>query len=293
MKIGVTGADGQLGCSLRKIAGGYPAHAFVYADLPEIDVTDKTGVEAWAIANGLEIIINCAAYTAVDQAENEPDAARRVNAQGPSVLGSVCVEKGIKLVHVSTDYVFDGTAQTPYTEEYPPCPANVYGSTKRQGEEAVSGSGCDALIIRTSWLYSEFGHNFVKTMLRLGKEQQSLRVVDDQAGSPTYATNLAYAILTLIDNGFSGCTIYHYCDEGITTWYDFARMIFIFAENPVAVVPIDAVDYPTPARRPAYSVLDAAKIRGVGVETPHWVASLRECVKILTEKTAQKRLGVL
>jgi dTDP-4-dehydrorhamnose reductase len=279
MRIGVTGANGQLGCSLRKIAGEYPAHTFVFSDLPETDITDKAGIDAWIETYRIEVIINCAAYTAVDKAESEPDTAWRINALGPAVLAEVCTEKGIRLVHISTDYVFDGTAESPYTEELPTHPLGVYGSTKRQGEQAIRENGCDALVIRTSWLYSEFGHNFVKTMLRLGSEKESLRVVDDQIGAPTYATNLARAIIKLIDNGFSGYDVYHYCDEGITTWYDFARMIFILTENPVSVAPIDTVDFPTPAQRPAYSVLDTTKIRQAGIETPYWVDSLKECLK--------------
>lgn len=279
MRIGITGANGQLGCSLRKIAVEYPMHIVVFSDLPETDITDKTGIQAWAEANDLDAIINCAAYTAVDKAESEPDAAWRINALGPAVVGEVCAGKGMKLIHVSTDYVFDGTAQTPYRETHPAHPAGIYGSTKLQGEQAVAESGCDALIVRTSWLYSEFGHNFVKTMLRLGTEKESLRVVDDQTGSPTYATNLARAILQLTDTGFSGCGIYHYCDSGITTWYDFTRMIFILTGNPIPVTPIGTADYPTPAKRPAYSVLDTEKIRQAGIEVPDWVDSLKACLK--------------
>lgn len=281
MKIGVTGANGQLGCSLRKIASEYPLDIFVFSDLPETDITDKAGIKAWTEANELEIIVNCAAYTAVDKAESEADYAWKINALGPALLAEVCAEKNIGLVHISTDYVFDGRAETPYTEEHATHPLGVYGSTKRQGEQAIEESGCSALILRTSWLYSEFGHNFVKTMLRLGSEKESLRVVDDQIGCPTYATNLARAIITLITRGVSGYNVYHYCDEGITTWYDFARMIFILSENPIPVAPIDTADYPTPAQRPAYSVLDIAKIRQAGVTTPYWVDSLKECLKLL------------
>ncbi|MDL2230729.1 dTDP-4-dehydrorhamnose reductase, partial [Alistipes sp. OttesenSCG-928-L06] len=275
MRIGVTGANGQLGCSLRKIADDYPAHTFVFSDLPETDITDKAGIEAWAVANQLEIIVNCAAYTAVDRAESEPDAAWRVNALGPAVLAEVCAEKGIRLIHLSTDYVFDGTAETPYREDDTTHPLGVYGSTKLQGEQAIRESGCDALIVRTSWLYSEFGHNFVKTMLRLGAERAEVRVVDDQTGCPTYATNLARAIIQLTNKGFSGFGVYHYCDDGTTTWYDFARQIFAVAENPVPVIPIETKDYPTPAKRPKYSVLSTNKIKTAGIQTPYWVDTLQ------------------
>jgi dTDP-4-dehydrorhamnose reductase len=278
MTIGVTGANGQLGFSLRKLAAEYPVFSFVFSDLPEIDITDTASVERWVADNGIGLIVNCAAYTAVDKAESEPDAAWRVNALGPQVLAEVCAARSIRLIHVSTDYVFDGTAETPYTEEVPTHPVSVYGSTKRQGEEAIRSSGCDGLVVRTSWLYSEFGHNFVKTMLRLGAEKERLSVVDDQIGSPTYATNLARAILHLAAHDFSGFDIYHYSDAGVTSWYDFARMIFILTENPIPVAPIDTADYPTPARRPAYSVLDTAKICRAGVAVPYWVDALKACL---------------
>ena len=281
MIIGVTGANGQLGCSLRKIAGEYPLHTFLFSDLPETDIAGSGTLETWVERHGISLIVNCAAYTAVDKAESEPDEAWRVNALGAAKLAQLCTAKNIRLIHISTDYVFDGTASTPYTEESPVHPLGIYGSSKWQGEQAIRESGCNALVVRTSWLYSEFGHNFVKTMLRLGNEKESLRVVDDQVGSPTYATNLARAILQLAEKGFSGFDLYHYCDEGITTWYDFARMIFILTENPVPVAPIDTADYPTPARRPAYSVLDTAKIRRTGIGTPYWADALKECLKLL------------
>ncbi len=278
MIIGVTGADGQLGRSLRKIAAEYPAFSFVFSDLPQVDITDKASVGRWVAENRISLVINAAAYTAVDKAESEPDAAWCVNALGPQVLAEVCTERGIRLIHISTDYVFDGTAQTPYTEEVTTHPLGIYGSTKRQGEQAVEQSGAAARIVRTSWLYSEFGHNFVKTMLRLGAERERVTVVDDQHGSPTYATNLARAILHLVGQEFADFDVYHYSDAGVTTWCGFAREIFRLTNTPVEVVPIATADYPTAARRPAYSVLDTGKIRRTGVTTPRWADALKECL---------------
>ncbi len=278
MIIGVTGADGQLGRSLRKIATEYPAFSFVFSDLPQVDITDKASVGRWVNDHGIALLVNCAAYTAVDKAESEPDAAWRINALGPQVLGEVCAGRGIKLIHISTDYVFDGTTQTPYTEQVTTHPLGVYGSTKRQGEQAVEQSGAAARIVRTSWLYSEFGHNFVKTMLRLGAERERVTVIDDQHGSPTYATNLARAVLHLAGQEFTGFDVYHYCDAGVTTWYGFAREIFRLTNTPAEVVPIATADYPTAARRPAYSVLNTEKIRRTGVTTPRWADALKECL---------------
>jgi len=281
MIIGVTGANGQLGCSLRKIAADYPQHRFVFSDLPQTDITDKEGVSRWVELHRIELIVNCAAYTAVDKAESEPDAAWKINALGPAVLGEICAEKLVKLIHISTDYVFDGRAEEPYKEDHPTHPIGVYGATKQQGEQAVRESGCEGLIIRTSWLYSEFGHNFVKTMLRLGREKDPLRVVDDQVGSPTFATSLAKAVMQLTGIAFDKVEVYHYCDDGATSWYDFARMIFILSGNPVPVIPVESKDYPTPAGRPAYSVLDTDKIRKKGVRIPFWADALKECLNIL------------
>lgn len=284
MTIGVTGANGQLGLSLKKIAGEYP-HTFVYSDLPELDITDTAAVERWVDGNHIERIVNCAAYTAVDRAESEPDAAWRVNALGPQVLAEVCAGRDIPLIHVSTDYVFDGTARRPYTEADTPHPLGIYGTTKRQGEIAVEQSGCRARVVRTSWLYSEFGHNFLKTMLRLGAEKERLTVVDDQHGSPTYAPNLARTILHLAENETENYDVYHYCDAGETTWYAFARTIFRLTGNPIPVAPIPTSDFPTAARRPAYSVLDTSKIRGAGVAVPPWEKGVEECLKEMESTT--------
>lgn len=281
MKILVTGGKGQLGHSIRKIAAEYPQHTLVYTDLPEGDIADRQAMHALIEADGIELIVNCAAYTAVDKAESEPDAAWRVNALGAGVLGELCAEKGIGLIHISTDYVFEGTADRPITEEQSVHPLGVYGATKAEGERMIRESGCRAVIVRTAWLYSEFGHNFVKTMLRLGAERDRLTVVNDQTGSPTYAPDLARAILLLAAGPFDDCTIYHFSNEGEVTWYDFARKIFELTNNPIPVLPVGTKEYPTPARRPVYSVLSKAKIRAAGVPVPDWAESLNVCLKAI------------
>jgi dTDP-4-dehydrorhamnose reductase len=278
MNILITGGRGQLGHSIRKIGAEVPQHTLIYTDLPEGDIADREAMLSLIESNGIELIVNCAAYTAVDKAESEPDAAWRVNALGAGVLGTLCAEKGIGLIHISTDYVFDGTAQTPYTEDTPLHPLGVYGKTKAEGERMILESGCRAIVIRTAWLYSEFGNNFVKTMLRLGTERDRLTVVDDQSGSPTYAPDLARAVMVLADRPFDGFTVYHFSDEGETTWYDFARKIFELTGNPIPVLPVGTKDYPTPARRPAYSVLSKEKIKAAGATVPDWMDSLKICV---------------
>lgn len=281
MNILVTGADGQLGRSVRKISGDYPGCNFVFTDLPEGDITDREKMERLVVEYGIDVILNCAAYTAVDKAESEPEAAAKVNASGPAVLAAVAEEKGLKLVHISTDYVFSGAASTPYKEGDMPEPKGVYGRTKLEGEKEICRRKIDAAIIRTAWLYSEFGNNFVKTMLRLSDQGRNPGVVNDQHGTPTYATDLARAVMTIIGNGIEGCNIYHYTDAGQTTWYEFAGEIFRAAGRNTTVTPVSTAEYPTAARRPAYSVLDKEKIMGEGVAVPDWRDSLRECIVIL------------
>jgi len=279
MNILVTGGNGQLGLSIRKVAAEYPQYTFFYTDLPEGDIAERQAMEALVTRHGIGLIVNCAAYTAVDRAESEPDAAWRANALGAGVLAALCADRGLALVHISTDYVFDGTAAAPYTEDQPVHPMGVYGRTKAEGERMIAESGCRAAVVRTAWLYSEFGNNFVKTMLRLGAERERLTVVDDQRGTPTYAPDLARAILTLVGRGVEGFEIYHFSDRGEISWYDFARRIFELTGNPIEVVPVGTKDYPTPARRPAYSVLDKSKIEAAGVKVPDWGDSLKECLK--------------
>lgn len=281
MNLLVTGADGQLGRSFRKIAADYPDFNFLFTDLPEGDITDRRKIERLVADNDIGAIINCAAYTAVDRAESEPEAAMRVNAEGPAVLAKVARENGIKLVHISTDYVFSGTGSNPYKEDDIPEPTGVYGRTKLQGEEAIRAAGIDAVIVRTAWLYSEYGNNFVKTMLRLSSEGKNPNVVNDQFGTPTYATDLARAVMKLIGNGIEGFAIYHFTDAGEATWYEFAREIFTMSGSSCIVSPVTTGQYPSVAKRPAYSVLDKGKIMAAGVETPPWKDSLRECIGII------------
>lgn len=284
----VTGANGQLGLSLQKIAPEYPEHEFVFTDLPEGDITDAGGMEAVVKACGAEVIVNCAAYTAVDRAEGDEAAAERVNADGPAVLAALAVRYGCRLIHVSTDYVFDGNGTRPYREEDAVRPVSVYGRTKLEGEERVRASGARGAIVRTAWLYSEFGNNFVKTMLRLAGEGKKPSVVDDQRGTPTYATDLAHALMVLVQRSGEGMELFHYTDGGETTWYDFAVEIFRQADMPVAVVPVDTAGYPTAARRPHYSVLDKSRIAAVGAEIPDWRVSLRTCLDILLPQSGKR-----
>ncbi len=279
MNILVTGANGQLGNSIRKVAAKYPDYHFFFTDIPEVDITDPALLEQLIQANNIRAIINCAAYTAVDKAEADADLARKINVDGPRNLATAAKKANIKLIHISTDYVFNGNGNLPLKETDPTDPVGIYGKTKLDGETAVKESGCDSLIIRTAWLYSEFGGNFVKTMLRLGKEKEELSVVYDQAGTPTYATDLAIAILDLLQKGFSGCTLYHYSNEGVISWYDFAKAIFDLSGIRIILNAIESSEYPTPAKRPAYSVLSKKKIKEAGAKVPYWRDSLIECLK--------------
>lgn len=283
MRILVTGGRGQLGLSLQKIGGDYAAHRFVYTDLPETDITDRAAVEALIEREGIELIINCAAYTAVDKAESEPELARRINCEGPKVLAQIAKKHGLKLIHVSTDYVFDGESCHPLHEDRPASPVGVYGITKREGEIAIEQTGCDAAIVRTAWLYSEFGNNFVKTMLRVGAQRESLSVVYDQVGTPTYAPDLGAALLLIAEKGIGGFEIYHFSDEGVISWYDFAREIFDLAGMTTRVEAIESDQYPTPAKRPAYSVLSKDKIKQLGAVVPYWKDSLKICFEALKQ----------
>ena len=281
MNILVTGANGQLGNSIRKIAVKYPSFHFFFTDIPEVDITDIALLEQLIRTNNIQAIINCAAYTAVDKAETDIGLAQKINVEGPRNLATVAQKANIKLIHVSTDYVFNGKGNLPLKETDPTDPIGAYGKTKLEGEIAVKESGCDSLVIRTAWLYSEFGGNFVKTMLRLGKEREKLSVVYDQVGTPTYATDLAIAMLELLQKGFSGYTLYHYSNEGVISWYDFAKAIFDLSTIQIKLNAIESSEYPTPAKRPAYSVLSKKKIEDAGVKVPYWRDSLIECLKIL------------
>ncbi len=284
MRVLVTGGRGQLGLSLKRVQDeGKRTEGegdnnvregidFTFVDLPEVDITQGIDV------GGFDAVINCAAWTDVDGAESHPEEAMRVNCNGAGMVARAAAGAGIPMVHISTDYVFDGSATEPIAEDDIPNPQGVYGVTKLAGEEAVKKAGCKAAIIRTAWLYSEFGNNFVRTMLRLGREGKSLRVVDDQRGCPTYAVDLAKAIITLLKRGVEGFEIYNYCGAGETTWYDFAREIFRQAGMEVSVTPVSTEEYGAKAPRPAYSVLLTAKIEAAGVKVMYWEDSLKSCL---------------
>lgn len=278
----VTGANGQLGNSIRVLAGQYPQYNFLFTDVDTLDITDPAAVKAAVKDNQVNYIINCAAYTAVDKAEDNEELCRRLNSFAVCVLGEAAREAGAKMIHVSTDYVFSGTGYCPYKETDGTRPVSVYGRTKLAGEEGLMEVCPDAVIIRTAWLYSEFGRNFVKTVLRLGKERDELGFVFDQVGTPTYAGDLAAAILSVVTADEKGAFvpgIYHYSNEGVCSWYDFTVKILQIAGIDCRIRPIETKDYPTKAVRPPYSVLNKNKIKETyGVAIPHWEASLRVCM---------------
>lgn len=281
----VTGANGQLGNSIRLLADRHPQYQFLFTDVDTLDITDLAAVKAAVQDNQVNYIINCAAYTAVDKAEDNEELCRRLNSYAVGLLGKAAHEAGAKMVHVSTDYVFSGTGCLPYKETDDTRPVSTYGRTKLAGEEVLMEVCPDAVIVRTAWLYSEFGSNFVKTVLRLGKERDELGFVFDQIGSPTYAGDLAAAILAIVvsderDAFIPG--IYHYSNEGVCSWYDFTVKILEIAGISSRVRPIETKDYPTRAVRPPYSVLSKSKIKQTyGIAIPHWESSLRVCMERL------------
>lgn len=279
MNILITGCNGQLGNEIQLLQAQYAQHTWLNTDVNELDITDKAAIERFVEANEIDGIVNCAAYTAVDKAESDPQLARKLNADAPAFLAEAVAKRGGWMVQVSTDYVFNGTKHTPYVETDEPCPNSIYGQTKLEGEQAVSKLCPNAMIIRTAWLYSEFGNNFVKTMIRLGREREQLGVIFDQVGTPTYAHDLATAIMTAIDKGIKP-GVYHFSNEGVTSWYDFTKSIHRLAGiNTCQVSPLHTAEYPTPACRPAYSVLDKTKIKAAyGIEIPHWEESLAKCI---------------
>lgn len=279
MNILITGCNGQLGNEIKLLQAMYAQHTWFNTDVNELDITDKAAIERFVNANEIGGIVNCAAYTAVDKAESDLLLARELNADAPAFLAEAVAKRGGWMVQVSTDYVFDGTKHTPYVESDEPCPNSVYGHTKLEGEQAVAKFCPNSMIIRTAWLYSEFGNNFVKTMIRLGKEREQLGVIFDQVGTPTYAHDLAIVIMTAIDKGIKP-GIYHFSNEGVTSWYDFTKSIHrLSGITTCQVSPLHTVEYSTPANRPAYSVLDKTKIKATyGIEIPHWEESLAKCI---------------
>lgn len=287
MNILVTGANGQLGTELRLGSAG-SAHRFIFtdvSDLPDVetvhlDITDRKAVEIVCASESVDLIVNCAAYTAVDAAEDDVRMARLLNATAPSILADAAVRHGASLIHISTDYVFPGTGSTPIPETAQPGPRSVYGRTKLEGEDAIRRSGCNAIIIRTAWLYSPFGKNFVKTMAGLTSRNGSVSVVYDQVGSPTSAADLAAAILHIIDTGQTGKTgTYHFTDEGAVSWYDVACAVNELCGNSCKVRPCLSSQFPSKVDRPHYSVLDKSLFRETfGFEIPYWRESLKICI---------------
>ena len=284
MNILVTGANGQLGCEMRRL-GAVSPNNYIFTDVAELDITDAGAVMNAVKQGAVDIIVNCAAYTNVDKAESDEAMAELINATAVANLARAMKEVGGTLFHISTDYVFGCEGNTPRTEDMPLNPLGVYGRTKLHGEQAVLESGCKALIFRTSWLYSEYGNNFLKTMLRLTAEKENLNVVFDQVGTPTYAGDLALAIFSIIEAGvYAGNEgIYHFSNEGVCSWYDFAVEIAnIAGHTNCCINPCYSSEFPSPVTRPPYSVLDKTKIkRTFDIDIPHWRESMEYCVKRL------------
>lgn len=284
LNILITGANGQLGRELRRL-GGISPNNYIYTDVAELDITDADAVLRAVERDRIDVIVNCAAYTNVERAEEDEATADLLNHRAAGNLAAAAKATGATLFHVSTDYVFDGASCVPYTEEMPTSPQSAYGRTKLAGEQAVIESGCNYLIFRTAWLYSEYGNNFLKTMLRLTSERDTLKVVFDQAGTPTYAGDLALAIFSIIEAGrYAGNEgVYHFSNEGVCSWYDFAAEIAAAAGHDTCrIEPCRTAEFPTKAARPAYSVLDKTKIKTVfGMEIPHWREAMLYCLKQL------------
>jgi dTDP-4-dehydrorhamnose reductase len=276
----VTGANGQLGRELQVLAAAYPAYTFIFTDRTQLPIDDAQQVAAFFTTHQPTACINCAAYTAVDKAETDQEAAFRINGDAPGYLAAACKTLNTKLIHISTDYVFDGNSATPLKETDPTGPINIYGASKLAGEQKAMATHPDGtLIIRTAWVYSEFGNNFVKTMIRLMKERPSINVVDDQLGSPTYAADLAAAILQILTSPHFTPGVFHYSNEGRISWYQFALAIKDHLGSPCAVNPIPSSQFPTPAKRPHYSLLDKALIRKTyQLAIRNWNMALADCI---------------
>jgi dTDP-4-dehydrorhamnose reductase len=280
----VTGGNGQLGIELKKRCQGLPDINFLFTDIEDLDISNTRDVNEFFRINAPAYLINCAAYTAVDKAETEKELAQKVNSTAVKILNDACLQYNTRMIHISTDYVFDGLIFRPYTEEDSPHPLSEYGKSKLAGEKKLSPF--NSIVIRTAWLYSAYGNNFLKTMLRLGHEKGALRVVSDQVGSPTYAGDLADGLLSVIkfcQKSVFPHGIYHFSNEGVCSWYDFAREILIKANIAATIEPIETKDYPTPAQRPYYSVLNKHKIKSTfGISIPHWQEGLLSCLNDIT-----------
>lgn len=284
-KILITGANGQLGSEIRKLADQFPGLRFVFTDVMELDITNPGAVEKMLADEKPQWLVNCAAYTAVDKAETDDETAWLINAVAPAILAEKSKAAGCRFIQVSTDYVFDGRNYRPYVEEDEVSPASVYGTTKLEGELISMANNPETLVIRTSWLYSSFGNNFVKSMIRFGTERDQLNVIFDQVGTPTYAGDLAMAILEIIRKISSGTQelvpgIYHFSNEGVCSWYDFAIAIHQLYGVSCSVNAIESKDYPSPVARPHYSVLNKSKIKSTfGIQIPYWRTSLEKCIQ--------------
>lgn len=286
MKLLITGAYGQLGNEMRVALERYPHLESIFTDVDTLDITDKHAVDAFVALHQPNVLINCAAYTAVDKAEDDLALCYKINCDAVRNLGEVAQAHSMMVIHVSTDYVFDGTGHIPYTEDMAVSPTNVYGKSKLAGERELRKACPEAIIIRTSWLYSGFGNNFVKTMLRLGSERSQLKVIFDQIGTPTYAADLADAMLQIIDSGKFVPGIYHFSNEGVCSWYDFTKMIFKLANVECEVLPIESKDYAVRTPRPHYSVLNKSKLKSTYNQTiPYWMDGLERCLHVLQSQS--------
>jgi len=286
LNILVTGAYGQLGSEIKALSSNYNEN-FFFTDRDNLDITNKLAIKEFILENKIDVIINCAAYTAVDKAEEEQELADLINHKAVEYLATIAKENKCKLIHISTDYVFNGESFRPYLESDSVAPNSVYGKTKLDGEIIMQKINPSAsIIIRTSWVYSSFGANFVKTMLRLGREKESLGVIFDQVGTPTYARDLAKTILDILPQIKNETVeLYHYSNEGVLSWYDFAKEIMKMAKLDCVISPIETKEYPTPAKRPHYSLLNKSKIKNrFNLEIPFWKDSLEKCLKVMGER---------
>lgn len=283
IKVLVTGSNGQLGSEIKAISNLFTSLSFVFTDVEELNITDPNAVNSFISSLKPSFVINCAAYTAVDKSEQDIEASDRINSLAPGIIAKVCLDNNCKLIHISTDYVFDGESNRPYNELSSVNPTSQYGKSKLKGEEAAMHTGI-CMVIRTSWLYSSFGNNFVKTIIRNAKIKPELKVVFDQVGCPTYARDLAEAILRITSKGSESFIpeVFHFSNEGVCSWYDFAHEIINLTMLNCRVVPIETKDYPLPAKRPHYSVFNKAKIRNLyNLEIPYWSKSLSNCISII------------
>ncbi|MBC8314863.1 MAG: dTDP-4-dehydrorhamnose reductase [Bacteroidales bacterium] len=284
MKILITGANGQMGSEFRWLEESFEMYQFLFTDIEELDITNPDSVNAYFQSENPDIIINCAGYTAVDKAEEEPEKAMHINGIAPEILSKAATANDTLLIHISTDYVFNGQAYKPYTEEDSPDPISFYAQSKYAGEVAVETNANRGIIIRTSWLYSSYGNNFAKTILKLSNERENLNIIFDQIGTPTYARDLCKTILDILPDleTCQGVELFHYSNEGVASWYDFASAIVDLTRINCQVYPIETKEYPLPAPRPYYSVMNKRKIKSqFGIKIPHWRDSLKDCLALL------------